>query len=58
VTVRRRTKEFRHFTIGGEMSVDDVEVQEEEVEQVSCRWCGATDDQIETLVEPLDERHA
>jgi hypothetical protein len=58
VTVRRRTKEFCHFTIGGEMSVDDVEVQEEEVEQVACRWCGATGDQIEILAEPLDERQA
>jgi hypothetical protein len=60
VTVRRRTKEFRHFTIGGEMSVDDVEVQEEVVEHVSCRWCGASGEQIEEQVraEPLEGRQA
>jgi hypothetical protein len=49
VTVVRRTKEFRHFTVGGELEVESVEVLAEDVQSVSCRWCGATDDRIEVL---------
>ena len=49
VTVVRRTKEFRHFTVGGELEIESVEVLEEDVQSVSCRWCGATDDRIEVL---------
>jgi hypothetical protein len=49
VTVTRRTKEFRHFTVGGELEVESVEVLDEDVETVACRWCGATGDRIETI---------
>ena len=40
VTVRRRTRAFHHYSVGGELHVEDTEVLEEEVEAVSCRWCG------------------
>lgn len=43
VTTTRRTRGFYHFTIGGELSVEDEEVLEETVESVSCRWCGNGD---------------
>ncbi len=40
VTTTRRTRAFHHFTVGGDLEVEDVEVLEESVEEVSCRWCG------------------
>jgi hypothetical protein len=40
VTVTRRTRAFHHYSIGGELSVEDEEVLSEMVEEVSCRWCG------------------
>jgi hypothetical protein len=40
VVVSRRTRAFHHYTVGGEMSVEDEEVLSEVVEDVSCRWCG------------------
>ena len=40
VTVRRRTKEFHHYSLAGDLSVEDTEVLEEEIEEVTCRWCG------------------
>lgn len=40
VTTTRRTRAFHHYTIGGELNVEDVEVLEEDVESVVCRWCG------------------
>ncbi len=42
VTERRRTRSFYHFTIGGMLRVEDEEVLEREVEQVTCRWCGTS----------------
>ncbi len=41
VTVTRRTRAFHHYTVGGEMSVEDEDVLDEHVEEVACRWCGS-----------------
>ena len=43
VTSTRRSRAFHHFTIGGELTVEDEEVLEERVESVACRWCGNGD---------------
>lgn len=40
VTSSRRTRAFHHFSVGGELLVEDVEVLDEQIEEVSCRWCG------------------
>jgi len=40
VTVSRRERAFYHYSIGGELSIDEHEVLSETVESVSCRWCG------------------
>jgi hypothetical protein len=45
----RRTRAFHHFTVGGELEVEDEVVLEEQIESVTCRWCGATGDRIERL---------
>jgi hypothetical protein len=52
VVETRRTKAFYHFTVGGELSVEDEEVLSSHREQVTCRWCGASDG-IEEV--PLEE---
>ena len=39
----RRVRAFHHFTLGGELSVEEEEVLERTVERIECRWCGATD---------------
>ena len=36
-----RTRAFHHFTLGGELQVEEPEVLSEVVEEVSCRWCGS-----------------
>ena len=38
---RKRVRAFYHFTLGGELSIDEEEVLEQDVERVVCRWCGA-----------------
>ena len=40
VTVTRRTRSFYHFSLAGELTVEDQEVLSEETEDVACRWCG------------------
>ncbi len=40
VTVTRRSRAFHHYTVGGELTVEDEEVVSEVVEEVRCRWCG------------------
>ena len=40
VTITRRTRAFHHYTIGGELTIEDEQVLSEELEEVSCRWCG------------------
>ncbi len=40
VITDRRTRAFHHYSVGGDLSVEDVEVLAETVEDVTCRWCG------------------
>jgi hypothetical protein len=53
VTVTRRTRAFHHYSIGGELAVEDEEVLSEVVEDVACRWCG-TGKAIEEVAEAED----
>ena len=43
VTRTRRTTEYWHFDLGGEHRVEETEVRDETVEDVTCRWCGRSD---------------
>ena len=49
VAISRRTREFHHFTVGGDLEIESIEVVEEEIESVQCRWCGAQGDRIQVL---------
>lgn len=49
VVSSRRTRAFWHFTVGGDLQVEEEEVLEERIEQVTCRWCSATGDAIERM---------
>jgi hypothetical protein len=40
VTASRRTRAFHHYTVGGELTVEDEEILTESIDDVSCRWCG------------------
>lgn len=39
VTTTRTTRAYHHYTVGGELSVEDVDVLAESVDEVRCRWC-------------------
>lgn len=41
LTVTRRTRAFHHYTVGGELSVEQEDVLSESVEEVACHWCGS-----------------
>ena len=40
VVTTRRTSAFHHYTVGGELRIEDERVLDEHVDDVSCRWCG------------------
>ena len=48
VVRRARTRSFYHYSLGGELTVEEEDVLEEEIERVECRWCGSAD-QIEKI---------
>lgn len=39
----RRTTEFWHFELGGAHEVEESATHSEDVESVTCRWCGRSD---------------
>lgn len=49
VVATRRTRSFHHYSVAGDLVVDEETVLDETVESVECRWCGASGDRIETL---------
>jgi hypothetical protein len=53
VTTSRRTRAFHHFTVGGELEIEDEVVLDEVVEEAACRWCGTA-----THVVALSEEEA
>ena len=40
VVTDRRVRAFHHYSVGGELTVEDEEVLREQVVETSCRWCG------------------
>ncbi len=57
VVSTRRTRAFHHFSVAGELEVEDEEVLESAVEAVTCRWCGATGPSIAEIAsgDPVEE---
>lgn len=39
VTVSRRTRAFHHYTVGGDLAIEQEEVLDETIESVDCHWC-------------------
>jgi hypothetical protein len=52
VVRRARTRAFYHYSLGGELTIEQEDVLDQEVERVECRWCGSADqiEEITTLV--------
>ena len=40
VVTTRRERAFHHYTVGGELMIEDRETLAETVESITCRWCG------------------
>jgi hypothetical protein len=40
VTTSRTTKAFHHYTVGGDLHVEEETVLSHHVDDVVCRWCG------------------
>ncbi len=58
VTATRRTRAFWHYTVGGELSVEEEQVLDAIVESVVCRWCSASGAAIEEIPLPGGEAGA
>jgi DNA-directed RNA polymerase subunit M/transcription elongation factor TFIIS len=44
-------RSFHHYTVGGELTVEEPEIIAKTVESVTCRWCGH-DRGVEVVSEP------
>ncbi len=42
VVTTRRVRAFHHYSLGGDLQVDEEQVLAETVEEVSCRWCASS----------------
>lgn len=40
VTSTRRTRAFHHYSVGGELQIEQEDVLDVVVDEVACRWCG------------------
>ena len=57
VVTARRTRAFHHYSISGDLAVEDETVLDERIERVSCRWCNASGDAIEVLDSDAEQLH-
>jgi hypothetical protein len=51
VTARRRTAAYWHYSLAGELTVEDERELEVDLERLRCRWCGA-EDAVEVVPAP------
>lgn len=51
VVATARTRRYHHFDLGGVGAVDEEEILSEDIESVTCRWCGR-DDAVQAEVAP------
>ena len=51
VTTTSTVRSFNHYSVGGELVVEDAEVLSERVDEVVCRWCG-TGTAVEAVTPP------
>lgn len=64
VTTTVRSRAYHHYTVGGELELEDVQVLSETVEDVSCRWCGTGSSVVEVspdevaTADPVDHHEA
>ena len=40
VVTTSTVKAFHHYTVGGDLEVEDLQTLSETVDSVACRWCG------------------
>jgi hypothetical protein len=43
VVETRRTRAYWHYSLGGELTVEEEEILSSRRERVTCRWCGSSD---------------
>ena len=53
VTISQTTKSFHHYTVGGDLMIEEEEVVARHVDGVVCRWCGHG----RSVVDITDEEH-
>jgi hypothetical protein len=60
VVTSRRTRAYHHYTVGGDLRVEDESVLDEHVDEVTCRWCGdgASVEQIDDALDRAAEMTA
>ncbi len=39
----KRVRQFQHYTLGGDVEVEEEEILEHTIEKIVCRWCGSSD---------------
>jgi hypothetical protein len=54
VVTTRRTRAFHHYSVGGELTLEEETVLGENVEEVTCRWCSATGSSIESIDDAIE----
>lgn len=47
VTATRTTRSFHHYTVGGDLQIEETEVLSEQIDDVRCRWCGTGESVVE-----------
>ena len=52
VTTTSTVKAFHHYSVGGELEVEDTETVSVRVDSVECRWCGPSGSVEELAVTP------
>lgn len=55
VTQTATTRSFHHYTVGGDLEIEEVEVLDSTISEVKCRWCGSGENVVaESAAAPVE----
>jgi hypothetical protein len=43
----KKVRTYQHFTLGGDVTIEEEEILDHDVERVVCRWCGSAESIVE-----------
>ena len=54
----KSVRTYQHFTLGGDVTIEEEEILTRDVERIVCRWCGSAEAVVEDAADESERENA